>query len=513
LTEGEGDSLKSELFSKTAFLYVSTFASAIFGYIALYFATRFIGSVNYGIVAFALSFVGIFTFVTDLGFGSAHTKKVSEGKDLQSCLSVFLLVRMFLIVIFVALVLGAMFVWEIVLGQGYEYPETHMIILIVLLYYIQISITSVFTSTFLAQRDVLRSQTITLFDVGSRAITTLVVVAFGFGLVGLACTYVAEGAISLAVALLLARKRLPRIRLAAIREPIFREYLGFAAPLALASIISPIAMYLDKVLIQYSTNAVETGIYYGSQSLLSFYLALGAIVSWMIYPAISEISIQRNGKEKILKITSSTLRYFLLLTMPIMLFLIIFSKEILSIFLSAAFEPGAIAFSILAIGYTMGLLMSPFGSQMLGMGMSKLYAKYALIAIAINIILDILLIPSNISVITLLGLGKDGAAISYLIRQIVLFSFFLISARKVIGFRAPAGIPNISAAAMAAVTLTYFLTGFMDISRFYDLVALFILNIGFFVCFAIAFRAIKKSEIRELLRLLRIKSLLQKPGI
>jgi O-antigen/teichoic acid export membrane protein len=197
--------------------------------------------------------------------------------------------------------------------------------------------------------------------------------------------------------------------------------------------------------------------------------------------------------------------------MPIMLFLIIFSKEILSIFLSAAFEPGAFAFSILAIGYTMGLLMSPFGSQMLGMGMSKLYAKYALIAIAINIILDILLIPSNISVITLLGLGKDGAAISYLIRQIVLFSFFLISARKVIGFRAPAGIPNISAAAMAAVTLTYFLTGFMDISRFYDLVALFILNIGFFVCFAIAFQAVKKTEISELLKMLRVKNIIRKP--
>lgn len=511
MIEGEGDSLKSELFSKTAFLYVSTFSGAIFGYIALYFATRFIGSVNYGIVAFALSFVGMFTFVTDLGFGSAHTKKVSEGKDLQSCLSVFLLVRMMLVAIFVSLVLGAIFVWENILGQGYEYPETRMIIFIILLYYIQTSITNVFTSTFLAQRDVLRAQTITLFDVGSRAIATLLVVAMGWGLVGLACTYVAEGAMALMVALFFARGRLPKIRLTAMREPIFREYLEFSAPLAIAAVFAPVAMYLDKVLIQYSTNAVETGIYYGSQSLLSFYIALGPIVASMIYPAISQLSAQRDGRERISRITSSTLRYFLLVTLPIMLFLIIFSKEILSIFLSAAFESGATAFAILAVGYSIGLLASPFGSQTLGMGMSKLYAKYQMFAIAMVIILDILLIPSDFHFVRLLGLGKEGAAISFLIRQVALFSLFYISARRAIGFRLPEGIPNISAAAFAAIALTYFLAGYMSISRFYDLVALFLLNIGFFICFAVAFRAVKKTEILELSRMLRVKNLLRKP--
>lgn len=510
MIEERSESLKPELFSKTIFLYVTTIASAICGYISLYFATRFIGSVNYGIVAFAISFVGMFTFATDLGFSSAHTKKVAEGKDLQSCLSVFLVVRLILVAIFVLLVLGSIFVWESVLGQGYEYAETRTVIFIIVLYYVQASITNVFTLTFLAQRDVLRAQTITMSDVGTKALATLLVVAMGWGLFGLACVYVAESAIALVVAIFLARGRLPRIRVRAIKEPLFTEYLRFSTPLMIVSVFSPIAVYLDKVIIQYSLNAVETGIYFASQSLLAPYLALGSIVGTLVYPAISQMSVQINSNEKISILITSTMRYLLLLIFPISLFLIIFSKQMLSVFLSAAFEPGASAFAILTIGYSIGILLPQLGSQALGMGLSKLYAKFSLIAMAASIALNILLIPSDILAFQLFGLGKEGAAFSFLARQVLLFVFFYDNARRTIRLRLPKKTPNIAAAALAAIALTYYLTGFLSVNRFYDLIALFLLNLIFFAAFAILLRAIKKSEIVELLSMIRLRQLLHR---
>lgn len=504
--------LKPEFFSKAVFLYATTLAGAVLSYIAIFFATRFIGEVNFGIVAFGLSFAGLFLFITDFGLTNSHTKKVSEGEDLQSCLSVFMLMRLLLIGIFSVFVVAALFFWEDILGQGFEYPETHLIILIILLYYVQTSITGVFISTFLAQRDVVRAQMITISDLGARALVTLLVVAMNWGLVGLACAYAVEGAVALSVALIIARGRLPRIRLSAARKALLKQYFSFAAPIAVATVFGTIVLYLDKVLIQYSLSSAETGIYFASQRMLSFYLALSPVVASMAYPAISQLHSQKDSKGQISQMITSLMRYFLLITIPIMFFLVAFSGDILSIFLSAPFAAGATAFSILAIAYSIGLTISPFSSQTLGMGLSKTYAKYVMIAIIVMIILDFLLIPSNLLSMPLFGWGKEGAAVSFLIGEFILAALFYANARKTLQLKFPKGFLRITAAAAISIAAVYVLALYINITRFYDVVALLLLYGGIFICFAIVFRAISTHEIKELIRMLRSKHLFHRPN-
>lgn len=511
MIEGEEIPLKPELLSKATFLFLSTIASAALGYIALFFATRFIGEINYGIVAFAMSFAGLFIFITDMGLGTSHVKKVSEGKDLQSCLSVFMLTRLLLVGVYTALVFAALFFWEDILGQGYENPETHLIILIILLYYIQTSITYVFTSTFLAQRDVVRAQAIVLSDVMARALATLLVVAMNWGLVGLACTYAVEGAVALIIALILARGRLPRIRLNAANKDLLKQYVSFAAPIAISSIFGTFALYFDKIIIQYSMTSADTGIYFASQRLLSFYLALSPVIASVVYPAISNLNAQKDGKERISIMTSSLMRYFLLVTIPIMLFLVVFSKEILSIFLSASFGSGAMAFSLLSIGYFLSLTISPFTSQTLGMGLSRTYAKYQMISIILTIALDILLIPSILLSIPLMGLGINGAAISLMIGQFVLAILFYNGARKVIDLKRPKGIAGASVAGALSILVIFFIADFINISRFYDVVAIFLLYCAIYLCLIVVFRVLSIKELKDLAMMLRSKHLFHRP--
>ena len=510
--DGVGTSLKPELVSKVAFLYASTIASAIFSYIALFFATRFLGDEVYGTFAFGLSFAGIFIFVTDLGLSTAHTKKVSEGEDLQSCMSVFMVSRLILIGVFSVIVFAVIFLWENAFGQGWESPDTPLVIAIIMLYFIQSSITYVFSSTFLAQRDVVRAQAIAISDVASRALATLLVIAMGWGLVGLAGTYAVEGLVALIVALYLARKRLPKIRLSAARKALLKQYMKFAAPIAATTILGTIVLYGDKVLIQYSsTSAAETGYYFAYQRILAFYLALSPVIASVAYPAFSQLNAQKDGREAISKMTTSMIRYFLLVSIPAVFFLTVFSTDILSIFLSSSFASGAVAFSILAVGYSIGLTISPFSSQTLGMGMSGTYGKYMVTCYIAMIVLDIILIPSDLLSIPLAGWGINGAAVSLLAGEIIVAALFYWNARKLLRLKAPKGIIGTTCASAIAIIAVYALTTYVEISRFYEVVALFLLFAGIFLALAILFRAITVKEIKEMIWMLRPKHLLHKP--
>jgi O-antigen/teichoic acid export membrane protein len=80
-------------------------AGSIFGYLALFFILRYMGAESYGIMGFGLAYVGLFAFITDLGFNHAHIKRVSEGKDLKKCIGTFFVLKLVLIGIMVGIVL------------------------------------------------------------------------------------------------------------------------------------------------------------------------------------------------------------------------------------------------------------------------------------------------------------------------------------------------------------------------------------------------------------------------
>lgn len=512
MSEGVGVSLKPELVSKAAFLYVSTIASAIFSYISLFFAIRYIGDSGYDSLALALSFSGVFLFITDFGIGSSHIKKISEGEDLQSCISVFMVIRLALVGAFAVIVFAALFIWTSVLGNGFDSSDTPLLIIIFLLYYVQSSITYVFTATFLAQRDVVRAQAIALTDVASRALATLLVIAMGWGLVGLACTYAVEGFAALMVALFLARGRLPRIRLSAAKKALMKQYAKFAVPLAATAILGTVVLYGDKLLISLADiSKTETGYYYGYQRILSFYMALSPVIASVAYPAFSQLNSQKQGKESISLMTTSMIRYLLLATIPMMFFMIVFSGDILSILLKASFATGSVAFIILAIGYSLGLTISPFGSQTLGMGMSGTYGKYMMISSIAMVALDFLLIPSSMLSIPLFGWGMNGAAISLLVGQFILAILFYSNARRHLQLKAPKGIVGTTCASVVAILAAYLFSLYIEVSRFYDLLALFFLFVSVFIVFAIIFRAISYKEIKEMIKMAVSKSLLHKP--
>ena len=56
----------------------SNFLIAVFGFISMIFVKRFMGYETIGMLAFALAYVQLYSIIGDLGFGTAHLKRVNE---------------------------------------------------------------------------------------------------------------------------------------------------------------------------------------------------------------------------------------------------------------------------------------------------------------------------------------------------------------------------------------------------------------------------------------------------
>jgi len=263
---------------KSALIVITKILDSSLAYIALFFITRHMSPGDYGIVSFALGFAGLFSIFGTLGFNSAHTKKISEGKELGRCIGTFLTIKVLLTGLTVSLLIGTIFYWKFIMGRGFETPEHELAVYIVTGFWVLKLISDSFLTTFSARREVAKAQIPYLFGVVIRVSATIYVALAGFGALALAFTHVAGEATLLIVVLFLFRKY-------PIKKPsleYFKEYSKFAFPLAMVSVCSIIMINIDKVLIQLFHSSVDVG-YYSSAFRLSsfihmFTLAIGTLL-------------------------------------------------------------------------------------------------------------------------------------------------------------------------------------------------------------------------------------------
>lgn len=494
----EAGQLRSEVVSKTAFLYVSMLANAALGYAALFLSLRYVGELEYAVLAFALSFEGVFLFITDMGFARSHTKKVSEGCDLGECLSVFAFIRILLSVIYTAVILGSMFIWEFVLDNHYENADTSTVLLIVLAYNVIVSLRWTYVYTFYAKREVAKGQAVMLSEVVVRFLGTAAVVIVGGGAIGLSTTFAVAAVASMFVAIALGKTALPRIGLLPLRRDLLSDYTRFALPIALAIACGTVALYLDKVIIEWSLSSEDTGAFFASQRLLAVYVSLGSAVSVVVFPSISRLNSMNSGTDHILSIISTTIKTLSIAVIPLTCFLAVYSEDIVTVLLSPNYIAVALPFSILAISYGLFILTTPFQSQMLGMGYASEYSRYSIVYGLVIILLDFVLIPEEILGIRLPGLGLMGAAIALLAAQVVSTSMFYMSAIRISGFAAPRGLVVMVAFSLASAGLSLSADSLLSIDGFAGLVIEFSIFIFSVLTLFLFGRIIRMSDILKI---------------
>ena len=78
---------------RSVLIVISTVIAALLSFVGLLAMTNYLGRDVYGNISWVLATLSVLNVVSDLGFQSAHVKKVSEGQDENDCVSTYFVDR------------------------------------------------------------------------------------------------------------------------------------------------------------------------------------------------------------------------------------------------------------------------------------------------------------------------------------------------------------------------------------------------------------------------------------
>ncbi|MGD0056825.1 MAG: hypothetical protein ABSB83_03090 [Methanomassiliicoccales archaeon] len=182
-----------------------------------------------------MAFIATFNSLADLGFGAAQIKRVSEGKDINDCVSTYALLKIVLTPIMVVSMLASILIWASISGESYS-STTYEVILMFILYYVFYDIAGIATATFDARVEAASSQLSIFMDPLVRVPLVVFASLNRLSIVYLAYAFVMAG-MSIAI---LSLVTLSRKKLYFCKPTLIRSYLGLAIPIALVSVMSDI---------------------------------------------------------------------------------------------------------------------------------------------------------------------------------------------------------------------------------------------------------------------------------
>jgi len=477
---------------------------SILGYIALFYILRYMGPEDYGIIGFGIAFVGLFAFLSDLGFNRAHIKRVSEGQDLGKCVGTFFVIKLVLTAIMVSAVMLSIFIWKFALGRGFETIEHEWVIYLFVLYYIILNLSTVPLGTFSARRETAKQQLSGLLEPMTRVPLAIIIAVGSFGVFALAGSYVV-GAIALLVTTIILFRGYP---IGKFDSAIFKSYFKFALPIAVAISISTISLNVDKVMLQLFWGARFVGYYFSVQRLTAFLIFMSTSVAVLLFPTLSEHH-GKNEYGKIRKLTIAAERYVSLIVMPCTVLLIVFSWPILNLLNAELAENASTVLRIMTIYSLTISFYIIFVNQIVAVDRPRLAVKVGISVAVINIALNTIFIPKDIRSIgiNLFGLGAEGAALATVISAIIGLIMCKIITRKLTGTKwNPRILLHLGAAVVMGCVL-YYLDSLVSIVRWYEVGGACLIGIGIYIAVLWLLKEFTKNDIKLFLNILNPKEM------
>jgi len=417
----------SILARKSLLILLNNVIGGVLGFITLAIIARELGADDLGVLGFGLSFLGMFTFIANLGFDSAHNKRVSEGEDLGSCMGAYVTIKIILTLIMTAVALFVIVIYSYFF-DGFSSSDEEAVVFILLAYYILWSLSLIPITTFNSQRKQAKAQIPSIVEFLVRAPLIIFLVLSGFGIVYVALSYVAGAVVLSGLGLIFLRGypiSRPDVR-------ILRKYGNFALPMSIIAMITTMYLYVDKVMIGFFLNTEEVGYYYGAQRIIMFVVVSAAAVAILLFPTIS--SHHAKGEiSAINQLISSSERYLSMLIFPVVCLVIALRDPIVELILGDGFKDSGLILAFLSMYALLAILNKPYSQVLTGMGRTRLAVTITGFIFLVNFLLNLMLIPEDLFGMTLIGLGGAGAALATVIADSGRFVLVRRETRHLIG--------------------------------------------------------------------------------
>ena len=400
------------------------FSSRVFdnlvSFFVLVFVAREMGPEPIGIIGYCAGIVGLFSLIAGLGFTTTHKKKISEGMDLGRCIGTYVTIKVVSIIIWILLFLTWLIYNKYYKNSFILENDAELVLYVVVIYTIVFQLSDVISSTYIAKGELAKATVPTILSRLVTAFSKIFVVITGFGVVFLAISQLIGYIFLFFVLLFFFRKypfKLPNI-------DYLKSYFIFTLPIFFIVVMATLTVSLDKIMIGYYWGFSEVSFYTVPSRISYLLLLISTSLSTVLLPKISKKNAEGDTKY-IMKIVPLIEKYVVLILTPIIVFIMVFSEEIILSLFGKDFLPSAILLIYLSIIAYIDASTRIYTTQIVSIGRVKLSFIIGICIFIPHIILNFIFIPESFLGYGMLGMGAKGAAIATLVGTI----FGMISAR------------------------------------------------------------------------------------
>lgn len=350
--------LKSKILKGVQWTTIAMLGTTILQIIKLATLARVLTPENFGLMAIVMVVIGFAQAFGDMGISSAIIQHQDITKNQLSSLYWLNIVSGFVLAIVVVATAP-------LVSSFYEYKDLELFIVVISLVFIVTAIGQQFRLLF--QKD-LDFKTIAIVNVLSQLIATLSAIAmalFGYGVWSLVVSVLLAAALNSLGFLITGLRRYDRPDVVFNYNDI-RSFLGFGLYQMGERTVNYLSASVDKILIGKFVGMNAVGFYDMAWQLIIFPLQrINPIVNAVALPAYSKI---QNEAEVRARYYSASVRLLSLITIPLLVFLLFFSEEVVMLVYGDGWDKTATLVSILAVVGVTKALGNPGGALILSMG-------------------------------------------------------------------------------------------------------------------------------------------------
>jgi len=312
-------------------------------------------------------------------------------------------------------------------------------------------------------------------------------VALGFGVIGAAWGWVLAIVLMPFLAFYFLQKKVfpifnSRIKTTAME----RELFSFSWPLIFVGMAGIVMGFMDTLMLGYFCTSYEVGIYNAALPTAMLIKMPTVVFASIFMPVITELYAR--GKYADIKNTySAVTKWILSLAFPAFLLMALFSDDVIKILFGAEYAIGAEALTILAFGFLISTVFARASDIIVVFGRTKITMGCYLTSSALNICLNIYLIPI---------FGVNGAAMATTSSLIFMAVLYFISAYRISKLQ-PFKLNHLKPifSAIIAVLIVYVITKYLIGISFLVLVAMLFVFFALYFFLLLIFKSFEEEDL------------------
>ena len=409
--------LQNKLLKESFWALLAKFFAAGMGFLLFIILPRMLGPNDYGIFSLTLSILVFFMLFADFGISASSSKFIAQyirkdGSQIRNILNDALLLRFFtLVIVFVVGYFSINF-----LTKTFKMPALSETLFVGIFLVVFWTLAEHFKKIFQGFHRLKFNFYITLVEFSFKIVLSILFILY-YGLLGVLFAFSIAYILSIVIGLFFTYKYFYcDFEEASLAKSFRRELIDYAIPMIFISASFYVFTEIDTIFLGFFTTPTDIGYYSVGKQLARYLPIFAAGTGIALGPMYSHIT--RENIIELKRTYNKTLKFISFSYFVISALLFIFAKEVIILLYGIDYIPSTTILRILLF-FMFFFAISSIVSQVIDyMGLAKKRAIALVIAVLLNISLNLLLIPIY---------GGEGAAMATVISYTpyVLFNLFL----------------------------------------------------------------------------------------